>query len=152
MAIVALGMTDLRCNDESDLALTQSVVTLLQDGAELFDGAITSFTMSEKGPMAIVAFGLSGQAHDDDAVRAVRLAHRAHAALARLRIGGRAAVTFGLAYCGVVGNRERKDYTIIGDAINRAAKLVSRKAARGPCMRSGYRGEGRPVDRVRASL
>ena len=129
VAIVALGMTDLRCNDESDLALTQSVVTLLQDGAELFDGAITSFTMSEKGPMAIVAFGLPGQAHDDDAVRAVRLAHRAHAALARLRIGGRAAVTFGLAYCGVVGNRERKDYTIIGDAINRAAKLVSCKAA-----------------------
>ena len=102
---------------------------MLQDGAELFDGAITSFTMSEKGPMAIVAFGLPGQAHDDDAVRAVRLAHRAHAALAGLRIGGRAAVTFGLAYCGVVGNRERKDYTIIGDAINRAAKLVSRMAA-----------------------
>ena len=129
VAMVAVSMTDLRCNDESGLALTQSVATMLQDCAELFDGAITSFTMSDKGPMAIIAFGLPGQAHDDDAARAVRLAHKAQAALASERVAGRAAVTFGLAYCGVVGNRERKDYAIIGDAINRAAKLVSRKDA-----------------------
>jgi class 3 adenylate cyclase len=129
LGIVAVSMTDLRCNDESDLALTQSVVTMLQDCADLFDGAITNLTMSDKGPMAIVAFGLPGQAHDDDAVRAVRLAHKAQAALAKQHIGGRAAVTFGLAYCGVVGNRERKDYAIIGDAVNRAVKLLSRKDA-----------------------
>jgi class 3 adenylate cyclase len=129
LAVVAVGMTDLRCNDESGLALTQSVVMMLQDCAELFDGAFTSFTMSDKGPMAIIAFGLPGQAHDDDAARAVRLADKAQAALASEGVAGRATVTFGLAYCGVVGNRERKDYAIIGDAINRAAKLVSRKDA-----------------------
>jgi class 3 adenylate cyclase len=129
VAMVAVGMPHLSCNDESGLALTQSVVTMLQDCAELFDGAFTSFTMSDKGPMAIIAFGLPGQAHDDDAARAVRLAHKAQAALASEGVAGRATVTFGLAYCGVVGNRERKDYAIIGDAINRAAKLVSRKDA-----------------------
>ena len=116
VAMVALGMTDLRCDDESGLALTQSMVTMLEECAALFDGAFTSFTMSDKGPMAIIAFGLPGQAHDDDAARAVRLAHKAQAALAREGVAGRATVTFGLAYCGVVGNRERKDYAIIGDA------------------------------------
>ena len=129
VAMVAVGVTDLRCDDEIGLAATQSVVTMLQDCADQFDGTFTSFTMSDKGPLAVVAFGLQGQAHDDDAARAVRLAHKAQAALAEQGAAGRAAVTFGLAYCGVIGNPQRKDYAIIGDAINRAAKLVSRKDA-----------------------
>lgn len=129
LAMVAVGVSDLHCNDASGLVLTQSVATMLQDCAELFDGALISFTMSDKGPMAIIAFGLPGQAHYDDAARAVHLAHRVQAALAREGVGWRAAVSFGLVYCGVVGNRERKDYAIIGEAINRAAKLVSRKDA-----------------------
>jgi class 3 adenylate cyclase len=127
LAMLCVGMPGLRCTAAEDLAATQQAVQSIQDQVARFEGALIRVSASDKGPMAMIAFGLPDQAHDDDAVRAVRAAQEIQLALARQGSDTRCTVTFGLAYCGVVGNRDRHVYTTMGDAVNRAAKLLDRR-------------------------
>ena len=127
LAMLCVGIPLLRCTGAEDLVAIQQAVRTIQDQVALFEGALIRVSASDKGPMAMIAFGLPDQAHDDDAVRAVRAAQEIQAALARRGLDARCTVTFGLAYCGVVGNRDRHVYTTMGDAVNRAAKLLDRR-------------------------
>jgi hypothetical protein len=127
LAMLCVGIPGLRCTAAEDLAANQQAVRTIQDLVARFEGAVIRVSASDKGPMAMIAFGLPYQAHDDDAVRAVRAAQDIQAALARQGLDARCTVTFGLAYCGVVGNRDRYAYTTMGDAVNRAAKLLDRR-------------------------
>lgn len=76
----------------------------------------------------LVIFGLPGEKHEDDACRGVHAAmwlsrhlelrHRGEICLS-------AGVTSGQAFCGVVGHVDRYEYTIIGDSVNTACRLVT---------------------------
>lgn len=133
LAMLFVGIPGLRCSAAEDLSAIQQAVRAIQDRVTRFEGTLIRISAGDKGPMAMIAFGLPDQTHDDDAVRAVRAAQEIQAALARqgsdLQQGldVRCTVTFGLAYCGVVGNRNRHVYTTMGDAVNRAAKLLDRR-------------------------
>ena len=127
LAMLCVGIPGLRCAAAEDLAANQQAVRTIQDQVARFEGALIRVSASDKGPMAMIAFGLPDQAHDDDAVRAVRAAQEIQAELARQGSDARCTVTFGLAHCGVVGNRDRYVYTTMGDAVNRAAKLLDRR-------------------------
>lgn len=133
LAMLFVGIPGLRCTAAEDLAAIQQAVRAIQDRVSRFEGTLIRISAGDKGPMAMIAFGLPDQTHDDDAVRAVRAAQEILAALTgqgsdvQQRLDVRCTVTFGLAYCGVVGNRNRHAYTTMGDAVNRAAKLLDRR-------------------------
>jgi class 3 adenylate cyclase/tetratricopeptide (TPR) repeat protein len=126
LAVLCIGIPDLLCRGPEDLAAIQDAVATIQTLVHRFEGGLIRMSMSDKGPMALIAFGLPDQAHDDDPIRAVRAAQEIVAALAGKKLPARGTVTFGLAYCGVIGNRDRHTYTAMGDTVNLAAKLLSR--------------------------
>jgi class 3 adenylate cyclase len=86
-------------------------------------GAVNKLSVDEKGATVLAAFGLPPQAHEDDAARACRAALAICAALGE---GARVGVTTGRAFCGEVGSGERREYTIIGDPVNTAARLMGK--------------------------
>ena len=126
LAMLCVGLPDLACRQAADLPMLQAAVTIVQREVERFGGAVIRVSMSDKGPMAMIAFGLPDFAHEDDPVRAVRAGQEIEAALLALGVAARWTVAFGLAYCGVLGNRSRLVYATMGDAVNRAAKLLDR--------------------------
>jgi len=83
---------------------------------------------------AVMALFGAPRAHDDDPLRAARAALDIHEALARLgeKVGRLLQVHVGIAngevIAGAMGRAEVHDYTVLGDSVNLAARLVAAAA------------------------
>jgi class 3 adenylate cyclase/tetratricopeptide (TPR) repeat protein len=87
---------------------------------EQHGGHLRQVDVGDKGSKLIAVFG-APVAHEDDAARALRCAHALRTlGGVRARIG----VNAGMAFCGEVGSRARREYAVIGDAVNVAARLM----------------------------
>lgn len=84
-----------------------------------YDGYLNKVDMGDKGSKAIVLFG-APIAHENDEERALRCALE----LAKLPAPTRIGVNTGFVYCGQVGSEIRQEYTVMGDAVNLAARLM----------------------------
>lgn len=101
------------------------IVSNIQSVVGRFEGSVNKLSLDEKGVCLVAAFGLPPLAHEDDAGRAalcaLELRQLLHAAGIRCSIG----LTTGRAYCGSVGNERRREYTLMGDVVNVAARLMT---------------------------
>ncbi|MCP4429037.1 MAG: tetratricopeptide repeat protein [Chloroflexi bacterium] len=90
---------------------------------ERYDGYLNKVDMGDKGSKYIILFG-APIAHEDDEERALRCALDLQALTdAPVRIG----VNTGFVYSGQVGSvgsEARQEYTVMGDAVNLAARLM----------------------------
>jgi class 3 adenylate cyclase/predicted ATPase len=84
-----------------------------------YDGSVNLVDMGDKGSKYIVLFG-APIAHEDDSARAVSCALE----LLELPVEARVGITTGFVYCGLVGSPDRQTYTVMGDAVNLAARLM----------------------------
>ena len=125
LTVLCVCLPKLRCSRIDDLVHIQNAFSIVQQAIFRYEGTVLSVSMNEKGPMVLAAFGLPNQAHEDDAARALAAAHELQNTLSVTGIVSRCAVTNGIAYCGVLGNNFRRTYTIMGDVVNRGAKLAS---------------------------
>ena len=92
---------------------------------ERYDGYLNKIDMGDKGSKAIILFG-APIAHEDDAGRALRCALEIRdLPQASVHIG----INTGYAFCGQVGSPERQEYTVMGDAVNLAARLMQAASA-----------------------
>lgn len=98
------------------------VLAGLADVVERFGGGVNKVSIDDKGVSALSAFGLPPASHPDDPARALQalLALRDEHDLGDLRVG----VTTGRVFCGVIGSAIRREYTLIGDVVNFAARLM----------------------------
>lgn len=89
-----------------------------------YDGYLHQIEMEDKGSKYIVCFG-APLAHEDDEERALLCAvELKHLALSR-GITTHTGISTGRVYCGLVGPVTlRSEYSIIGDAVNLAARLM----------------------------
>ncbi|XP_014251393.1 adenylate cyclase type 10-like [Cimex lectularius] len=89
-------------------------------------GLVNKVCLFDKDIMFLVIFGMKGFKEKDEALRCLRCAYQILTTLnqeeliVNLSIG----VTIGTTYCGVVGHPFRKEYTVIGGAVNKAARLM----------------------------
>jgi len=88
-------------------------------------GSINQFLVDDKGLTLLAAWGGSGHAHEDDALRAVRAAQAARAALATAGVSSRTGLATGRVFCGWRGQERRREYSLIGAVVNRAARLMT---------------------------
>ncbi len=122
ITVIFLNLPDL--THAAPLEQAQRIMAALQTALYRFEGSINKLSVDDKGVTLVAALGLPPLAHEDDAARAVSAALAMQAALAGL--GQRAAVGIatGRAFCGVVGSDRRREYTMIGDVVNLAARLM----------------------------
>jgi class 3 adenylate cyclase/tetratricopeptide (TPR) repeat protein len=96
----------------------------LQTAVYRYEGSINKLSVDDKGVLVLAAFGLPPLAHENDAARALQAALAAHNALRALSMPSAIGITTGRAFCGLIGNERRREYTLIGDVVNLAARLM----------------------------
>ncbi|HEX8202921.1 MAG TPA: adenylate/guanylate cyclase domain-containing protein, partial [Isosphaeraceae bacterium] len=108
------------------LERTQEVVRALQAALYAYEGSVNKLSVDEKGTTLVAALGLPPLAHEDDAIRGVQAALAMRAGLRELGVRCAIGVATGRVYCGEIGGAARREYTIIGDVVNLAARLMQK--------------------------
>ncbi len=106
------------------LERTQAAFDALTSVLDQQEGAVDKLSVDDKGLVALAALGLPPRAHADDPLRGVRAALELRERLAEVGIGCDIGVATGRVFCGVVGSVQRREYTVIGDTVNLAARLM----------------------------
>ncbi len=118
-------------NSRIPLPAAQSAVETIERTVTQYQGSLNKLSMDDKGATAVVVFGLP--THEDDPVRAVLAARDLKD---RLTDGERAlhiGITTGCCFCGSVGSDLRREYTVIGNTVNIAARLMQHSQGRILC-------------------
>ncbi|MBM3267474.1 MAG: AAA family ATPase [Candidatus Sericytochromatia bacterium] len=111
---------------ETTLERAQTVLTLIQTVLDRHEGTMNKLSVDEKGVSMVAAFGLPPLAHEDDAARAIQAALVLRETLLEYDVVHAIGVATGRAFCGVVGNDQRREYTVMGDIVNLAARLMGK--------------------------
>ncbi|HYF63936.1 MAG TPA: ABC transporter substrate-binding protein, partial [Herpetosiphonaceae bacterium] len=127
-----VGFTSLAETVDAEAArdLMNELFEVLVPSIERYEGTVDKFIGDE-----IMALFGAPVAHENDPERALRAALEMQAALADFNrrrgsaIGMHFGVNTGLVIAGGIGSRGRQDYSVLGDAVNLAARLT---AAAGP--------------------
>ncbi|HEU4324359.1 MAG TPA: tetratricopeptide repeat protein [Roseiflexaceae bacterium] len=122
VSVIFAGLPAITHNTPLDQL--QAVMETLQREVYRFEGSVNKIALDDKGATFMAAMGLPPLAHEDDAARALQAALGMRAALADLGHPCAIGVTTGPAFCGEIGSVERREYTMIGDVVNLAARLM----------------------------
>jgi tetratricopeptide (TPR) repeat protein len=106
------------------LEQAQALMHTLQTALYRFEGSVNKLSVDDKGVTLVAALGLPPLSHEDDAARGVQAALAMQAELQRKGLRSAIGLTTGRAFCGTVGNHRRREYTMIGDVVNLAARLM----------------------------
>jgi class 3 adenylate cyclase/tetratricopeptide (TPR) repeat protein len=109
---------------DTTLDSAQETAGMLQAVLERYEGTINKLSLDEKGVSLVAVLGLPPLAHEDDALRGVRAALEIQESLAGRGLSCAIGLSTGRAFCGEIGNARRREYTIIGDIVNTAARLM----------------------------
>ncbi|MBM3275127.1 MAG: AAA family ATPase, partial [Candidatus Sericytochromatia bacterium] len=109
---------------DTTLERAQSVMALIQTVLDRHEGMLNKLSVDEKGVSMVAAFGLPPLSHEDDAVRAIASGLALQEILRKHEVVHAIGVSTGRAFCGVVGNDQRREYTVMGDIVNLAARLM----------------------------
>ncbi|RRR76039.1 MAG: tetratricopeptide repeat protein [Candidatus Viridilinea halotolerans] len=124
MSVLFLGIGGLAIQGAESLAQAQACMVAFQETIYHHEGSLNKLLVDDKGVIALVLFGAPPLAHYDDAVRAVRCACDLQRVAAQLTLELAIGVTTGLLFAGSVGSPSRREYTVIGDVVNLAARLM----------------------------
>ena len=113
------GVTHTTPIDEAQQMMSELQKTLYQ-----FEGSVNKLSVDDKGVTFIGVMGLPPLSHQDDPVRGLQAALALQACLRKLDLKTAIGVTTGRAYCGSMGSSQRCEYTIMGDVVNLAARLM----------------------------
>jgi predicted ATPase/class 3 adenylate cyclase len=103
----------------------QRLIAALQTDFWRHGASMNQIGVDNHGTTLLAATGLPPHSHDDDPERGVRTAVAVAQTLERLGLHGAIGVTTGRALCSLLGNPVRREYTIIGDIVNMAARLCT---------------------------
>ncbi|CAJ1382516.1 unnamed protein product [Effrenium voratum] len=126
---ISCSGVDVSRDDGANIA--QELMAAVQRICYANEGTLNKFLIDDKGMLFLLAYGLPPLVHTDDATRAVLSCFDIVQAFEKLGLIARCGVSTGRAYCGVCGSAERMEYTVLGDAVNLAARLMANAPANG---------------------
>jgi class 3 adenylate cyclase len=124
VTVIFVNLPGLDYTSPDALERAQEAMLALQTALYRYEGSINKLSVDDKGITLVAALGLPPLAHEDDAVRGVEAALAMQAKLKELGWRSAIGVATGRAFCGAVGSERRREYTMIGDVVNLAARLM----------------------------
>eukprot|EP00736_Rhodelphis_marinus_P011959 Rmarinus@m.8260 len=128
---IFVNVTGIDFNSPKALAKIQRVVSDTQQALYKYGGSMNKFLCDDKGSTLIAGFGMTSVTHADDPQRAVLAALDILKALELAGVRSFIGITTGNAFCGVVGNQVRREYTVMGEVVNRAARFMMKVGEQG---------------------
>lgn len=107
------------------LAQLHEATRAVQAAVARYDGSFQRAIVDEKGTNLLCVWGLPGHHHEDDPVRAVTAGFAIRRALQAQGRDCGIGITTGRVMCGLSGGGGRYEYTVVGDAVNLAARLMA---------------------------
>ncbi len=121
ITMMFVGVGGLDYNHATILPDLQAFITTVQTIIARYEGSLNKVTVDDKGTVLLVLFGVPPLTHEDDPIRALACAQQLQASTRlRLAIG----ITSDTVFTGPVGSPTRREYTVIGNAVNMAARLM----------------------------
>jgi class 3 adenylate cyclase len=109
-----------------------TVLQTVQQSVYSYEGSVNKFLMDDKGSTLLAVFGLPPLAHENDATRAVLASLSICEKLFDLGLLASVGITTGTdIFCGVVGSKTRREYTVLGDSVNLSARLMQKVGSDG---------------------
>lgn len=121
---IFLSISGVDCSTQKGAETAQELMVTIQRICYGHEGTLNKFLFDDKGMLFLLVFGLPPLVHTDDPTRAVLTCLDIIRALTRMGLEGRLGVTSGRAFCGVCGSDKRMEYTVLGDPVNLAARLM----------------------------
>lgn len=115
-----VGLPEVPVDDRRAVAILQRYLAAAVRLIEHYGGHLRQVAIGDGGSVLVAFFG-TPVSHEDDEERAVRCS------LELLQLPGgpfRAGLSTGAVYCGEVGSDARREYAVIGDSVNLAARLM----------------------------
>ena len=122
LTLLFINLPDLSIN--TPLEQAQRIMQALQSSLYRFEGSINKISVDDKGATLVAAMGMPPFAHEDDPDRGVRAALKIQTKLQGLGWRCGIGIATGKVFCGIVGSTRRREYTVIGDIVNLAARLM----------------------------
>lgn len=116
--------TSIKHPYQRTLPQAQAVMTAMQTAIYRYEGSINKLNVDNKGITLVAAFGLPPLHHENDAIRGLQAAMDLQLALRQLGRRNAIGVTTGQVFCGIIGHERRREYTMVGDAVNMASRLA----------------------------
>jgi class 3 adenylate cyclase/tetratricopeptide (TPR) repeat protein len=120
VTVAFVGFPNLSEDDPEAATSLQAYLSATVRTIDRYGGHLNQVDTGDKGSLLMLTFG-APVAHEEDEERAV------HCCLELLRLPGgpfRAGVTTGFVFCGEIGSELRRYYTVVGDSVNLAARLL----------------------------
>ena len=124
VTVLFLSLPDFGDIDAGNLTAAHETMRALQAATYRYEGSINKLNVDDKGVTLVAALGLPPFAHEDDPERGLRTALAFKEELKERGLRGAVGVATGLVFCGSIGNETRREYTMIGDTVNLAARLM----------------------------
>ncbi len=124
VSVLFINVPDVDRDPARSLACAQAAVRAIQTALARYGGTVDNLGDDHAGLTLVAALGLPAWAHEDDAARAVRSALAVRAALRDLGLASAIGVTTGRLFCGAIGSPRRRAYSMVGDTMNRCARLM----------------------------
>jgi class 3 adenylate cyclase/tetratricopeptide (TPR) repeat protein len=123
VSVLFISLPDI--DQETKLETAQNIARLIQRSIYRYEGSINKINVDDKGITIVAALGLPPFSHEDDPARSVQAALTIRKELNNMKVRSFVGVTTGRIFCGSVGNDSRREYTIIGNAVNLSARLMT---------------------------
>lgn len=116
--------------DHKDPLELQPFFKVVQEALHQSGGYLRQFVVDDKGCVVVAMWGVPQFSYSNNCLRGlfcgVAISKRSQELQLKTSVG----LTSGYCYCGCVGGQERRDYAIIGDQVNMAARFMSKANGR----------------------
>src|SRR5262249_33911760 len=129
MSLLFVGMSGLDYTAPDALERLQTFLTASQEVIYGYEGSLNKLAVDDKGTVLLAMFGAPPLAHADDAARAAQAARDLLVMAATQGLALAGGVATGPVVARPGGRANRRETTVMGDAVNSAARLM---AAAGP--------------------
>eukprot|EP00929_Paragymnodinium_shiwhaense_P055627 TRINITY_DN27861_c0_g3_i1.p1 TRINITY_DN27861_c0_g3~~TRINITY_DN27861_c0_g3_i1.p1 ORF type:complete len:1044 (-),score=327.68 TRINITY_DN27861_c0_g3_i1:165-3296(-) len=131
VSVVFVSGTGLDVMSDGGPAKVQRLVADVQTACYAHEGTMNKFLIDDKGLLFLLVWGLPPLVHTDDPCRAVLACFDMMKIFQQADLIGRFGITTSQTYCGVCGSARRMEYTVLGDSVNLAAKLMQQAPPHG---------------------